>query len=716
MSAVQQATTRITIIAVLCAAIALWIGVDPAAAAGKSRHRTLNDTRSFGSAPVTPAHAIDFFGLVAELDSPGFEPGGDVPFGEARFLVDGQWTAWQPLGQDGAQHEGQFTGSLIAVDHAAAYQVRKLPKGARNWRAAAINTTEGPTEAIPEQSASRMLASNCRSRAEWGADESISKWSKGTDTQVFSKVQIVTVHHTAGSNSLTQDYSATMRAIYSYHVTTNGWSDIAYQYLIDSQGIVYEGRNSGHVSTPCQSEGGDGYDFAHQTGTDLLVSGGHVYAQHGGNVGISLMGCFEDGECTGNTSVPTAAVSALTDLLTMLTGRHALDPQGQVHYVNPVSLATRDLPAISAHRDWLATACPGANLYVQLPAIRAAVGRGLVVPTADAQALTTSQDTPVSFTLSGTDPNDGALTYAVATPPAHGTLTGTAPNLTYTPAVGYVGADRFTFTVSSSSMTSVPAAVDLRVLARAGTMLYLGSTSSGTAGGVSFANEDILTKDLTSGAWSMFFDGSDVGLSSQDVDAFDVRPDGSLLVSFTSAFTLSGLGSVDDSDIVRFTPTSTGPTTAGTWSWYFDGSDVGLSTSDEDVDAFDVLADGRLVVSTTGSASVSGGSAADEDLMAFTPTATGSTTKGSWAMYLDGSAVGLSSSSSEDVNGVSVDATGIRLSTVGSFSVAGLSGDGSDIFTCAAASTTSCSFSMYWDGSANGFSGEVTDSFDLVSP
>ncbi|MFZ1283791.1 MAG: hypothetical protein WAQ75_06715, partial [Propionicimonas sp.] len=202
----------------------------------------------------------------------------------------------------------------------------------------------------------------------------------------------------------------------------------------------------------------------------------------------------------------------------------------------------------------------------------------------------------------------------------------------------------------------------------------------------------------------------------QDVDAFDVRPDGSLLVSFTSAFTLSGLGSVDDSDIVRFTPTSTGPTTAGTWSWYFDGSDVGLSTSDEDVDAFDLLADGRLVVSTTGSASVSGVSAADEDLMAFTPTATGSTTKGSWAMYLDGSAVGLSSSSSEDVNGVSVDATGIRLSTVGSFSVAGLSGDGSDIFTCAAASTTSCSFSMYWDGSANGFSGEVTDSFDLVSP
>jgi C1A family cysteine protease len=252
----------------------------------------------------------------------------------------------------------------------------------------------------------------------------------------------------------------------------------------------------------------------------------------------------------------------------------------------------------------------------------------------------------------------------------------------------------------------------------AGAKLYLGSSTSGTAGGVAFADEDVLMKDMGTGAWSMFIDGSDVGLANTDVDALELQADGSLLMSFDTAFTLSGFGAVDDSDILRFTPTSTGGTTAGTWSWYFDGSDVGLSTSDEDVDAFAILADGRLLISTLGNVSVTGASGADEDLLAFTPTALGATTSGTWALYFDGSDVGLSTTSNEDVNGAWVDAEGkIYLTTLGSFSVTGVSGDGSDIFVCTAGSlgsTTTCSWAMYWDGSANGFSGEVTDSVSVI--
>lgn len=252
----------------------------------------------------------------------------------------------------------------------------------------------------------------------------------------------------------------------------------------------------------------------------------------------------------------------------------------------------------------------------------------------------------------------------------------------------------------------------------AGAKLYLGSSTSGTAGGVAFADEDILIKDMGTGAWSLFIDGSDIGLANTDIDAFELQADGSLLMSFDTDFTLSGLGAVDDSDILRFTPTSTGDTTAGSWSWYFDGSDVGLSTSDEDVDAFALLPDGRLLVSTLGSFSVTGASGADEDLIAFTPTALGSTTSGAWAMYFDGSDVGLSSTSNEDVNAAWVDAAGkIYLSTVGSFGVTGVSGDGSDIIVCtpgSLGSTTTCTWTMYWDGSANGFTGEVTDSLSII--
>jgi len=136
------------------------------------------------------------------------------------------------------------------------------------------------------------------------------------------------------------------------------------------------------------------------------------------------------------------------------------------------------------------------------------------------------------------------------------------------------------------------------------------------------------------------------------------------------------------------------------------------------VEAFGLLPDGRLLVSTLGNVSVTGASGADEVLLAFTPTALGSTTSGTWAMYFDGSDVGLSNTSNEDVNGVWVDATGkIYLTTLGSFSVTGVSGDGSDIFVCtpgSLGSTTTCTWAMYWDGSVNGFSGEDTDSLSIV--
>ncbi len=340
-------------------------------------------------------------------------------------------------------------------------------------------------------------------------------------------------------------------------------------------------------------------------------------------------------------------------------------------------------------------------------------------PVTNAQAVTTNQDTAVGVTLSGSDPDGDALTFTVASGPAHGALSGAAPNLTYTPAAGYSGADSFTFVTGDGLTESAPATVSITVTpVSTGPQLYIGSSTSGTAGGVSFADEDILIKNMTTGAWAMYFDGSDVGLSGTDVDAFEMLSDGSLLFSFDSDFTLSGFGAVDDSDILRFTPTSTGSTTAGAWAMYFDGSDVGLSGSSEDVDAFGFAPDGRLLISTVDAVSVTGASGADEDLLAFSPTQLGSTTSGTWSLYFDGSDVGLSSSSNEDVNGVWIDAAGkIYLTTLGAFGVTGVSGDGSDVFVCTPSSlgsTTRCTFAMYWDGSANGFSGEVTDSVSMI--
>ena len=66
-------------------------------------------------------------------------------------------------------------------------------------------------------------------------------------------------------------------------------------------------------------------------------------------------------------------------------------------------------------------------------------------PAAADQAVTTDEDVPVEVTLSATDPEGDALSFEIVGAPAHGTLSGSAPNLTYTPATNYNGEDRFTF-------------------------------------------------------------------------------------------------------------------------------------------------------------------------------------------------------------------------------------------------------------------------------
>jgi hypothetical protein len=71
-------------------------------------------------------------------------------------------------------------------------------------------------------------------------------------------------------------------------------------------------------------------------------------------------------------------------------------------------------------------------------------------PVANDQTLTTPEDTPLGLTLTGSDPEGGPLTFAIATQPANGTLTGTAPLLTYTPAANFTGTDSFTFTVTDA--------------------------------------------------------------------------------------------------------------------------------------------------------------------------------------------------------------------------------------------------------------------------
>jgi hypothetical protein len=181
-----------------------------------------------------------------------------------------------------------------------------------------------------------------------------------------------------------------------------------------------------------------------------------------------------------------------------------------------------------------------------------------------------------------------------------------------------------------------------------GRRLYVSADVDALGGNAAIKQQDIATRDQATGQWTLVFDASDVGIT-KDVAAFEAMPNGTLLLSLVAAQTVPGLGKVMPHDIIRFVPTSLGANTAGSFQWYLDGSDVGLTTAGEKIDVIAIndnpySADPVLLVSTSGSGSVprtSGGSLkfADEDLIVFDAVQFGQNSQGAWHMELDGSKV-----------------------------------------------------------------------------
>jgi len=124
------------------------------------------------------------------------------------------------------------------------------------------------------------------SRAGWGANES---WV-GDGPGLASSEKMVFVHHTDNSNSyLKSESAALVRAIYRYHTQTRGYSDIAYNFLIDRYGQIFEGRHGGAANAvigdrnvararPAEDGGGQGGrhrpDPAEDIGGVLLLAEG----------------------------------------------------------------------------------------------------------------------------------------------------------------------------------------------------------------------------------------------------------------------------------------------------------------------------------------------------------------------------------------------------------------------------------------------------------
>lgn len=123
-------------------------------------------------------------------------------------------------------------------------------------------------------------------------------------------------------------------------------------------------------------------------------------------------------------------------------------------------------------------------------------------PTLDSQTLSPLPNAPLAFTLTGTHSPSTTLTYALISPPAHGTISGTAPNLTYTSALNYLGSDSATYQVTDSLGNSGTATIAFQVAApdqpvvNAATLAYVGENQPYTFEVDGFASDSATATTL----------------------------------------------------------------------------------------------------------------------------------------------------------------------------------------------------------------------------
>ncbi|MDP9402318.1 MAG: peptidoglycan recognition protein [Actinomycetota bacterium] len=292
--------------------------------------------------------------------------GDDDAVVQLRWAVDGAWRPWQEVTvshdlEDRAR--GLVYSGLMRVDGASELEARVVAGRARSLRIVALDTKHGPRRLVPAPAPaasasaigpSRVAQRPVISRAQWGADESLR-----APRQSHAPVTKLIVHHTATTND-DPDPAATIRAIYSFHTQIRGWDDIGYNFLVDAQGRVYEGR---FARTYAAGENPTGEDVEGNA-----VVGAHAEGANTGSVGIALLGDFI-------AASPTpAAFEALESMLAWQVDRHYIDPTGSAPYTKTDGSVVT-FPNIAGHRDTRATDCPGDSLYSRLPELRRAMPR-----------------------------------------------------------------------------------------------------------------------------------------------------------------------------------------------------------------------------------------------------------------------------------------------------------------------------------------------------
>jgi len=299
-----------------------------------------------------------------------------VPDGAAltlfvRVSIDGAaWSEWNEVvdnddlwtDADGPDVEWSQTiaaGALARFWQIKSHADRGPDGGLPELRKIEVNTVDasGPLPAPAPRANATLTVSKPAvvSRVGWGSPDG----EGSRAAPYYYPVNHMVVHHTADSNTLLggeKIWADRVRAEWSFHTYTRGWGDVGYNYLIDPNGVIYEGR-----------AGGDDAVAFHDTANY-------------GSMGVVLIGTYA-------TVPPTsAAQDGLVRVLAWKAAQKHIDPLGSSYYYgcaissycapfNPGAI----VPNIAGHRQVTPghTSCPGDQTIAYLPGLRNRIKQAL---------------------------------------------------------------------------------------------------------------------------------------------------------------------------------------------------------------------------------------------------------------------------------------------------------------------------------------------------
>lgn len=336
-------------------------GVDATAKAQLWDRRVLRPGRALSA--LTPVQERSRFTVAGVSWARTTELTGDDVIVQLRVREDSGWSAWET---PGVNDEGPQAGTSeaasarlgtnpLVTDGATAIQVRVDTPNGQPLPDVKVTTINPGTSSADDDLVAKAPAASASAaaamptiitRAQWGADESL----RGSTTY-NTTVKAVTIHHTASSNDYTTATAAAqIRGIYAYDTKGLGWSDIAYNFLVDKFGRIYEGR-AGSITA--------------------AVRGAHAMGFNTNTMGISALGNYQ------TVKPPAVMVDAIAKVAGWKLSQYGVDPSATTQLTSAGGTGTKyaagvtaTLPTLNAHQNTSYTLCPGQYLYPLMATIR----------------------------------------------------------------------------------------------------------------------------------------------------------------------------------------------------------------------------------------------------------------------------------------------------------------------------------------------------------